>query len=114
MVEGLTLAAHTFTRSVIKRHQTVLRPIMNRPLVTIGDLGRRTGVAVKVVRLQQDMGLIYTRRRTPAGYRIFDEKALCCAKSAAHQRYSPPVSQTAGAERGADPDSSDQYGVVYW
>jgi hypothetical protein len=110
MVEGLTLAAHTFTRGVIKRHQTVLRPIVNRPLVTIGDLGRRTGVAVKVVRRQQDMGLIYT----PAGYRIFAEKALCCAKSAAHQRYSPPVSQTAAPNEETDPDSSDQYGVVYW
>jgi len=63
--------------------------------MTIGDLARRAGVAVKVVKVvrrQQDMGLIYTRGRTPAGYRIFGEKALRCATSAAHQRYSPPVS----------------------
>jgi DNA-binding transcriptional MerR regulator len=71
--------------------------------MTIGDLARRTGVAVKVVRRRQDMGLIYTRGRSPAGYRIFDEKALRCAKTAAHQWYSPPVSQTAGAERGERP-----------
>jgi hypothetical protein len=76
---------------------------MNRPLMTIGDLARRTGVAEKVVRRQQDMGLIYTRGRSPARYHIFDEKAFRCAKSAAHQRYSPPVSQTAGAERGDRP-----------
>ena len=49
---------------------------MNRPLVTIGDLARRTGVAEKVVRRQQDMGLIYTRGRSPGGYHVFDEKAL--------------------------------------
>jgi DNA-binding transcriptional MerR regulator len=48
--------------------------------MTIGDLARRTGVAVKVLRRQQDMGLIYTRGRSPAGYRLFDEDALCCVE----------------------------------
>ena len=46
--------------------------------MTIGDLARRTGVAVKVLRRQQDMGLIYTHGRSPAGYRLFDENALRC------------------------------------
>jgi MerR family copper efflux transcriptional regulator len=46
---------------------------MNGPLVTIGDLARRTGVVESVVRHQQDMGLIYTRGRSPGGYHIFDE-----------------------------------------
>jgi MerR family copper efflux transcriptional regulator len=53
---------------------------MNRPVMTIGDLARRTGVAVKVLRRQQDMGLIYTRGRSPAGYRLFDENALRCVQ----------------------------------
>jgi DNA-binding transcriptional MerR regulator len=48
--------------------------------MTIGDLARRTGVAVKVLRRQQDLGLIYTRGRSPAGYRLFDENALWCVR----------------------------------
>jgi DNA-binding transcriptional MerR regulator len=48
--------------------------------MTIGDLALRTGVAVKVLRRQQDMGLIYTRGRSPAGYRLFDENALRCVQ----------------------------------
>ena len=51
------------------------------PVMTIGDLARRTSVAVKVLRRQQDMGLIYTRGRSPAGYRLFDENALRCVQS---------------------------------
>jgi DNA-binding transcriptional MerR regulator len=51
---------------------------MNHPVMTIGDLAHRTGVAVKVLRRQQNMGLIYTRGRSPAGYRLFDEDALRC------------------------------------
>lgn len=51
-----------------------------RPAMTIGELARRTGVAVKVLRRQQDLGLIYTRGRSPAGYRLFDETALWCVR----------------------------------
>lgn len=51
-----------------------------QPAMTIGDLARRTGVSVKVLRRQQDMGLIYTRGRSPAGYRLFDENALWCVR----------------------------------
>jgi MerR family transcriptional regulator, copper efflux regulator len=51
-----------------------------QPAMTIGDLARRTGVAVKVLRRQQDLGLIYTRGRSPAGYRLFDENALWCVR----------------------------------
>lgn len=46
--------------------------------MTIGDLARRTGVPVKVLRRHEDMRLIYTRGRSPAGYRLFDEDALWC------------------------------------
>lgn len=51
-----------------------------QPAMTIGDLARRTGVAVKVLGRQQDLGLIYTRGRSPAGYRLFDENALSCVR----------------------------------
>jgi DNA-binding transcriptional MerR regulator len=51
-----------------------------QPAMTIGDLARRTGVAVKVLRRQQDLGLIHTRGRSPAGYRLFDENALWCVR----------------------------------
>jgi MerR family transcriptional regulator, copper efflux regulator len=52
-----------------------------QPAMTIGDLARRTGVAVKVLRRQQDLGLIYTRGRSSAGYRLFDENALWCVRT---------------------------------
>jgi DNA-binding transcriptional MerR regulator len=52
----------------------------DQPAMTIGDLARRTGVAVKVLRRQQDLGLIYTRGRSPPGYRLFDENALWCVR----------------------------------
>ena len=51
-----------------------------QPAMAIGDLARRTGVAVKVLRRQQDLGLIYTRGRSPAGYRLFGENALWCVR----------------------------------
>jgi len=54
--------------------------MVEQPAMTIGDLARRTGVAVKVLRRQQDLGLIYTRGRSPAGYRLFDETALSCVR----------------------------------
>lgn len=47
----------------------------------IGDLARRTGVPVKVLRRHEDMGLIYTLGRSPAGYRLFDEDALWCVET---------------------------------
>ncbi|PXY25383.1 MerR family transcriptional regulator [Prauserella muralis] len=46
--------------------------------MTIGDLAQRTGVPVKVLRRHEDLGLIYTLGRSPAGYRLFDEDALWC------------------------------------
>jgi len=36
--------------------------------MTIGDLSRRAGVPVKVLRRQQDLGLIYTRWRPDPRY----------------------------------------------
>ena len=51
---------------------------MNTPVMTIGDLARRTGVPAKVLRRHHDLGLIYGLGRSRAGYRLFDEHALWC------------------------------------
>jgi hypothetical protein len=80
--------------------------------MTIEDLARRTGVAVKVVRRQQDMGLIYTRRRTPPGI-ASSTRRHCAAPNPQltngihHRSARPPA-----PNEETDPDSSDQYGVV--
>lgn len=49
-------------------------------VMTIGELARRTGMSVKVLRRLEGMGLIYTVGRSPAGYRLFDEDALWCVE----------------------------------
>lgn len=46
--------------------------------MTIGELAHRTGMSIKVLRRLEDLGLIYTVGRSPAGYRLFDEDALWC------------------------------------
>lgn len=42
----------------------------------IGDLARRTGVAVKTLRLYSDEGILPPAGRTAAGYRTYDEAAI--------------------------------------
>lgn len=46
--------------------------------MTIGDLSRRTGVSVKVLRRYDDAALLYSAGRSAANYRLFDESALWC------------------------------------
>jgi DNA-binding transcriptional MerR regulator len=46
--------------------------------MTIGELARRSGTSVKVLRRYEGMGLISTVGRSPAGYRLFDRDALWC------------------------------------
>lgn len=46
--------------------------------MTIGSLSRRVGVAVKVLRTYEDLGLIATVGRSPGNYRLFGEEALWC------------------------------------
>src|SRR5260370_11091848 len=48
--------------------------------MTIGELSRRTDVAVKALRAYEGMGLIYTVGRSPGNYRLFDESALWCVE----------------------------------
>ena len=50
-----------------------------RPM-TIGELSRRTGVAVKALRQYEDLRLIYTVGRSQGNYRLFDDEALWCVR----------------------------------
>jgi MerR family transcriptional regulator, copper efflux regulator len=50
------------------------------PLMTVGQLSRRTGVPVKHLREYEDLGLIYTVGRSRANYRLFDTDALWCVE----------------------------------
>lgn len=47
-------------------------------LMTIGELSRRTGVSIKVLRRYDDQGLLYSAGRSSANYRLYDESALWC------------------------------------
>jgi len=47
-------------------------------LMTIGELSRRTGASVKVLRRYDGLGLLYSAGRSQANYRLFDETALWC------------------------------------
>ncbi|WP_448318435.1 MerR family transcriptional regulator [Streptomyces sp. CO7] len=50
---------------------------MNGPaLHSIGELARRTGTTVKTVRFYSDCGLVPPTDRSPAGYRLYDHRAV--------------------------------------
>ncbi len=49
-------------------------------LMTIGELSRRTGVSIKVLRRYDEQGLLYSAGRSSANYRLFDESALWCVR----------------------------------
>ncbi len=46
--------------------------------MTIGELARRSGVAVKVLREYEGLGFLYTLGRSEGNYRLFDDSALWC------------------------------------
>ena len=48
--------------------------------MTIGQLSRRTGVSIKVLRTYEDLGFLYTLGRSESNYRLFDEEALWCVQ----------------------------------
>jgi DNA-binding transcriptional MerR regulator len=48
--------------------------------MTVGELSRRTGVPIKALRAYTDLGLIRTRGRSPANYRLYDLDALWCVR----------------------------------
>ncbi|MDX3229205.1 MerR family transcriptional regulator [Streptomyces sp. ME19-01-6] len=45
-------------------------------LYTIGALARRTGLTVKTIRFYSDTGIVPSTDRSPAGYRLYDLRAL--------------------------------------
>jgi MerR family copper efflux transcriptional regulator len=49
-------------------------------MMTIGELSRRTGVSVKVLRRYDAQGLLYSPGRSAGNYRLFDESALWCVE----------------------------------
>lgn len=48
--------------------------------MTIGQLSRRTGVPVKLLRDYEHLGFLYTRGRSESNYRLFGEEALWCVQ----------------------------------
>lgn len=49
--------------------------------MTVGDLAARTGMSAKSIRRFTDLGLIYSRGRSGANYRIYDESAVWCVRA---------------------------------
>ena len=45
-------------------------------LYSIGDLARRTGLAVRTIRFYSDWGIVAPAGRSPAGYRLYDLDAV--------------------------------------
>jgi DNA-binding transcriptional MerR regulator len=45
-------------------------------LYSIGELDRRTGLAVRTIRFYSDRGVVPPTNRSPAGYRLYDLDAL--------------------------------------
>ena len=45
-------------------------------LCSIGDLARRTGLTVKVIRFYSDRGIVPPTDRSPAGHRLYDVEAV--------------------------------------
>lgn len=48
--------------------------------MTIGQLFRRTGVPIKVLREHEGLGFLYTLGRTESNYRLFGDEALWCVQ----------------------------------
>src|SRR5438034_1985083 len=48
--------------------------------MTIGQLSRRTGVPIKVLRRYEDLGFLYTLGRSQSNYRLFGEEAIWCVQ----------------------------------
>lgn len=48
--------------------------------MTVGQLARRTGVPIKLLRTYEDLGFVCTRGRSESNYRLFGEEALHCVQ----------------------------------
>ncbi len=47
-------------------------------MMRIGELSKRSGMSIRLLRHYEEMGLIYMARRSAGNYRLFDEEALWC------------------------------------
>jgi DNA-binding transcriptional MerR regulator len=54
--------------------------------MTVGQLSRRTGLSVRLIREYERLGLIYSAGRSEGNYRLFDEIALWCVGAIARLR----------------------------
>jgi DNA-binding transcriptional MerR regulator len=49
-------------------------------VMTIGQLSRRTGVPIKILREYEHLGFLYTLGRSAGNYRLFGEEAMWCVQ----------------------------------
>src|SRR5260370_19125683 len=56
------------------------RNMLRSNAMTIGQLSRRSGVPIKVLRDYEDLGFLYTLGRSESNYRLFGEEALWCVQ----------------------------------
>src|SRR5205807_201137 len=48
-------------------------------MIGIAELGKQTGLSTSALRYYESRGLLEADARTPAGYRLYSERALCRA-----------------------------------
>src|SRR5215467_2749228 len=53
-------------------------PMLRANAMTIGQLSRRTGTPIKVLREYERLGFLYTLGRSASNYRLFGEEAVWC------------------------------------
>jgi DNA-binding transcriptional MerR regulator len=70
-----TISLRTELR-LLKKENAMLRA---KPM-TIGQLSRRSGVPIKLLRTYDDFGFVCTRGRSESNYRLFGEEALRCVQ----------------------------------
>jgi MerR family transcriptional regulator, copper efflux regulator len=56
------------------------RNMLRSNALTIGQLSRRTGVPIKVLRDYEDLGFLYTLGRSESNYRLFGEETVWCVQ----------------------------------
>ncbi|MFD5748165.1 MerR family transcriptional regulator [Streptomyces sp. NPDC127033] len=59
-------------------------------LRNIGEVARKTGLTVKLVRHWSDTGVVRPARRTSAGYRVYDSEAVARLDRRGHRGISQP------------------------
>src|SRR5712692_7287535 len=56
------------------------RDMLRSNAMTIGQLSRRTGVPIKVLRIYEDLGFLYSLGRSGSTYRLFGEETMRCVQ----------------------------------